>query len=1040
MTEQEIQPGIRVRIVGNPERSGTITPPPNARITNGIVMARVHFDGTHVPAWQRAANLEVVSAQSDPLEDLREGRVHGIAGFQRILTHEKLNGRLANVIYSMETSQTEFLPYQFKPVLKLLESPTNSLLIADEVGLGKTIEAGLIWTELRARSGARNLLVVCPPHLRNKWQTELKKRFGVQAAICGAKDLLQHLTQLKQDPSYSFAAICSYHGLRPPVKWEEQLPGANHRVAIAHLLSDSTAESPPFDLVVMDEAHYMRNRDNRTAELGELATSAAAHKVFLSATPIHTQNENLFNLLRLLDPDTFNSEYAFRSILEANAPLVRLRDLFRNPKAELAHIIEVLREAECNPFLTDSRVLESIRKELNDEPQLLSTLNARIELAYRIERVNLLGYAINRTRKRDIPGQRVERDVKTINVKLTDAEQTFYGAVTELVLQYADKHDLPGGFLYVMPQRQIASCMAAACARWNSATTADEDEADVNPDFDSPDHLPDEGVGPLVQYIADNIRRLPNPDQLHAEDSKFKKLFQTLKDYWEKHPDNKIVLFSYFRPTLHYLRQRLSAEGIETLVLLGGMVETKQEVIDQFRQTKTVRLLLSSEVGSEGLDIEFAKVLINYDLPWNPMVVEQRIGRLDRIGQEAEQILILNFIAEDTIDARIYDRLYRRLDLFRHALGDLEAVLGPIITELSRDLLTHRLTPEQQQDRVIAAEQAIANGLKIQEELEDKAALLSAYGDYILRQVEASHKLQRWIKAAEIERYVLDLFQKCYPKTRFQSVNAREHSFEICLDQDAFCEFDRFLQLSKLTGQTRLNTTSNRRIRFDNRTYLKSPISEEIVTQSHPLVRFAAWKTRTDQLIKAVPVTVQLAQVDLPSGVNPDIYVFNVQRWQVAGLREVEKLNIVATSLVSGQQLESNLAEQLVDQALNNGEDWRDPHLDADLGLAADRVTTMDDLASDEFLRFEQQCIDENQDRASIQITSIERFEQRRRKKLQEIMQAHLHRGRPGLAEATRGQIDKLTERCEVQRRGIRDRAKTEAEYNQICCGLIRAF
>jgi hypothetical protein len=292
----------------------------------------------------------------------------------------------------------------------------------------------------------------------------------------------------------------------------------------------------------------------------------------------------------------------------------------------------------------------------------------------------------------------------------------------------------------------------------------------------------------------------------------------------------------------------------------------------------------------------------------------------------------------------------------------------------------------------------------------------------------------------EIERYVLDLFQKCYPGARFQCVNAREHSFEMCLDQDAFCEFDRFLQLYKLTGQTRLNTTNNRQIRFDNRTFLKSPMGEEVVSQSHPLVRFAAWKTRTDQIIQAVPVAVQLAAAEFPAGVGPDLYVFNVQRWQVAGLREVEKLHIVAASLLSGQLLDPNLAEQLVDQALNSGADWRDPTLDADLALAAERVLKLDDLASDEFLRFEQQCMDENQDRAGIQITSIERFEKRRRKKLQEIMQAHQDRGRPGLVEATRGQIDKLTERCEVQRRGIRDRAKTEAEYHQICCGLIRAF
>ena len=1038
MTEPEIQPGIRVRIIGNPERSGTITAPPNSKYVNEVLMARVHFDGTHVPAWQRAANLEAISAHGDPLDDLRQGRVHGIASFQRILTHEKLSGRLANVIYSMETSQTEFLAYQFKPVLKLLESPTNSLLIADEVGLGKTIEAGLIWTELRARSGARNLLVVCPPHLRDKWQTELKNRFGVRADICGARELLEHLAQLKQDPNYSFAVICSYHGLRPPAKWEEQLPNVSPQIGLAHALSELSVDSTPLDLVVMDEAHYMRNSGNRTAELGELATAAASHRVFLSATPIHTQNENLYNLLRLLDPDTFNSEYAFRSILEANAPLVRLRDLLLNPHGLFAEILEQLTAAASNPFLAGSRVLESLQKELEVDSNQLSSPQSRSELAHRVERVNLLGYAINRTRKRDIPGKRVEREVKTVKVTLSARERAFYGGVTELVLRYADQHDLPGGFLYVMPQRQIASCMAAACARWASVSGEVGEDVEVSPDSNGAEDDP-RGPGPLVQFISENIHHLATTTQLQTEDTKFLMLVQTLKHYWQEYPSGKVVLFSYFRPTLRYLRNRLAAEGVQSFLLLGGMSESKQEVVNGFRNSDSIRLLLSSEVGSEGLDIEFARVLINYDLPWNPMVVEQRIGRLDRIGQEADQILIFNLIAEDTIDERIYERLYKRLNLFRRALGDLEPVLGPIISELTRDLLTHRLTEQQQEERVKAAEQAIAYGIRVQEELEEKAAVLAAHGDYILRQVEASHKLQRWIKAEEIERYVLDFFLKCFPATRLLCANAREHCFDISLDQDAFCDFDRFLQIHKLVGQTRLNTTQNRRIRFDNRTFLKSQAGDEIVSQSHPLVRFAAWKTRTDQLVQAVPVAVQLARSALPEGVAPDVYVFNVQRWQVAGLREVEKLRFVAASLADGQLLDQNLAERLVDHALTVGEDWRDPKLDADLALVAERVITLDDLASDEFLKFEQQCMDENQDRASIQITSIDRFESRRLQRLNEVLRMHMDKGRSSLADATHGQITKLKERCEVQRRAIRNRATTEAEYHQICCGLIRA-
>ena len=1036
MTEPEIKPGVRVRIIGNPERAGVIAPEPCKKTSSGVPMARVHFEGSHVPAWQRAANLELIPTEENPLDDLRQGRVHGLTTFQRILTHEKLSGRLANVIYSMETSQTEFLPYQFKPVLKLLESPNNSLLIADEVGLGKTIEAGLIWTELRARSGARNLLVICPPHLREKWQTELGSRFGVRAEICGAKEVLEHLRQWRKDSNHSFAIVSSFHGLRPPKNWEAEAPSKSPRIGVAHLLAELSAGSTPIDLVVIDEAHYMRNRDNRVAELGELATAAAAHRVFLSATPIHTRNENLYNLLRLLDPDTFNNEYAFRSILEANAPLVRIRDLLLSPGGSIEDIRQQFAEAAHNPFLKDSRVLESILKQLAENPAILDGPQARSELAYRVERVNLLGHAINRTRKRDIPGVRVEREVRTVMVGLAERERAFYEGITELVLSYADQHDLPAGFLYVMPQRQVASCMAAAAAHW--AAPADQaDDTEVNPDLDAAGGE-DDGDHPLVEFIRRNVHRLGTAAELEACDTKFHILVRTLKDYWEQNPKEKVVLFSYFRPTLHYLHRRLASEGVETAVLLGGMVESKQSVIDRFRST-TVRLLLSSEVGSEGLDIEFAKVLINYDLPWNPMVVEQRIGRLDRIGQEADRILIFNLIAEGTIDGRIYDRLYMRLQLFRRALGDLEAVLGPIVSDLTRELLTHRLTPEQQQERIKSAEQALAFGIQIQEELEEKAAVLAAYGDYILRQVEASHRMQRWIKAAEIERYVLDFFRKCFPQTQLQGIDPREHSYALYLDNDALYEFDRFLQFKNLNGQTGLNTAQRRRLRFDNRSYARPTLGEEVVTQSHPLVRFAAAKTRAERLSRCVPVAVQFTSAELPEGIVPGVYVFNVQRWQVTGLRELEKLHFLAAPLSPTlPSADQSQAERLIEQAMSLGEDWRDPGLDVDLAQVADVVIQLDDAASDEFIQFEQQCMDENADRARIQITSIDRFEARRLQKLNEVLRTHMDKGRASLAEALSGQIGKLKERCAIQRREIRDRSRTEAEYQQICFGLVR--
>ncbi|MFL6871058.1 MAG: SNF2-related protein, partial [Candidatus Azotimanducaceae bacterium] len=188
----------------------------------------------------------------------------------------------------MESTNTDFYPYQFKPVLNLLDSPSKGLLIADEVGLGKTIEAGLIWTELRSRLDANKLLVVCPAMLREKWVRELRKRFGVQAVIGDADELTRTLEQSLTGEINGFAIVCSKDGIRPPRGFDD----ANNEVVdtprakLASLLSDCAADEPLFDLVVVDEAHYMRNQDSMTSKLGRLLRPVADYMVLLSATPV----------------------------------------------------------------------------------------------------------------------------------------------------------------------------------------------------------------------------------------------------------------------------------------------------------------------------------------------------------------------------------------------------------------------------------------------------------------------------------------------------------------------------------------------------------------------------------------------------------------------------------------------------------------------------------------------------------------------------------------------------------------------------------
>ena len=196
--------------------------------------------------------------------------------------------------YSMESANTQFLAYQFKPVIKIINSPSNSILIADEVGLGKTIEAGLIWTELRARYDANRFIVLCPYSLTNKWQEELLNKFGIDAKIVKAVELyndLSNSTKIDRRAAY----ICGMQSMRPDRNWQdEDYKGnrANQR-KLALLLDELSFKDPVFDFLIVDEAHHLRNEDTQIHKFAHLLRNVSDHCAFLSATPIHLKNNDL---------------------------------------------------------------------------------------------------------------------------------------------------------------------------------------------------------------------------------------------------------------------------------------------------------------------------------------------------------------------------------------------------------------------------------------------------------------------------------------------------------------------------------------------------------------------------------------------------------------------------------------------------------------------------------------------------------------------------------------------------------------------------
>jgi superfamily II DNA or RNA helicase len=1028
-------PGQRVRLIYDPARIGVLTDRVRERTAQRIWLVAFP-DGRE---WVPEEELErVPEVEEDLIELLRGGSLAGAVALRRTLTHIRLNGKLANVVYSMDTTNTDFYPHQFKPVLKFLNSSANGMLIADEVGLGKTIEAGLIWTELRSRFDAARILVLCPAMLREKWKTELRTRFGVDAQIMDASEILELLRESTEGPQRGFAVIGSVQGLRPRRGWEDTEEDGPPGTALARFLLERADQDPIVDLLVIDEAHYLRNPESMTNRLGRLAKAIAQHVVLLSATPIHLRNEDLYHLVNLLDEDTFNNPLVFNSVLQANAPLVRARELVLTGRATSAELRAQLEQALQHQFLQGSRQLRTLLDEMPDDAALRDP-RRRSELAYRLETVNLLGHVLTRSRKREVTEWRVQRMAVPERIEMSEPERRFYAEVTEIVREYAGGHRGIEGFLLATPQRQLSSSMPAALRHWQrlEGDLSEELFEDLGIEMEE---RPE--IGPLVQQIAARVARSVDFAELRRNDSKYARFRQAVLDFLNGHPGDKLVVFSYFRATLAYLAERLAEEGVRCASLVGDANLDKEAVLEDFRDPAGPRVLLSSEVGSEGIDLQFCRVLVNYDLPWNPMRVEQRIGRLDRLGQQAEVITVWNLFYADTIDDRIYARLYVRLGIFERALGGLEAVLGDQIQQLTSELLSGRLTPEQEAARIDQTAVAIENIRRQEELLEEQATNLVAYGDYILNQVKAARELNRVITGADLEPYVLDFMRERYPGSDFRLLDPRDRTYEIELSPDARAELSAFVEENGLQRLTRLHRLAGGpvRCRFENRTASPRGRDVELLGQTHPLVRFVGRRIKvlsSQETIFYRTAAVRLDASQAPEVVPPAVYVFVSHRWTIEGLQAKEHLHFAAAPIGAETLLEDEAAEQLIVRAATAGVDWPEARNVVGLTQAARVADDLSAAADERYRGFVQRMRDENNDRADLQIATLDRHLNNQTEKLKAVRQRHIDAGRDNLAKATARQIEILQQAVALKRKRIEAKRRLDARHEEVCLGVI---
>jgi superfamily II DNA/RNA helicase len=639
--------------------------------------------------------------------------LHDYRGFSISSTVHKVRNTTSNTISTLKASRTIFKPYQYKPLVKFLKSDIKRLLIADEVGLGKTIEAGHIMLELAARGQLQNGLIICPNSLKDKWKTELREKFNFHFKIYeSSREFIRDLEDESGSKKRSIFGILNYEKCRND--------------AIKDCLENIDYS---FDIIICDEAHKIRNSETAQHKGVNAIIASCEAAVFLTATPIMTDIRNLHSLIRVLDPEGYDTYDIFNNAVRLNKPfIVALSQL--NSHVPLKEISEQLSSAivlqelsakdelfestenTVNDIFKEDELYQRVQKKLLNE---IDTPTTRAEAQQDLVDLNSLNHLYTRTRKKDVQNELdvVQRSAKTLRVELSQEERDFYDGIIE---QYDDQHPL--GLL--QRKRQVSSS--------------------------------------IIGYQIDEDQDLTSMLEEGVKDSKYF-VFRSIVKTVTEDSGRKLIVFAFFIKTLKYLKARLEREGISCEIIHGG-VSDRTEHIEHFRDNPKIKILLSSEVGSEGLDLQFCDALVNYDLPWNPMVIEQRIGRIDRVGQKSPVINIYNLILENTIEARIHDRLYERIKLFQESLGDLEEILGEsealgdLMTKQIEGLYKKHLSKEEQNERLDQLRQAFENEKLTLKRVESELSDAFANDVHFQNEITRIQNNRRYLTKSEIIQFI----------------------------------------------------------------------------------------------------------------------------------------------------------------------------------------------------------------------------------------------------------------------------------------------
>ena len=648
------------------------------------------------------------TGQIEPAIELADYRWIHVDRFRNLMTAYQINHPSGQNLYSLNSARIDFVPYQFRPALKMIHADEPRILIADSVGVGKTIEAGLIIKELSARQELEKILIICPRPLvaERKWEVEMK-RFDEEFIPLDGAALRQAISDMDRDgewPQRYNKAIVPY-SIMDSRLYHGESSGRSKSFGLLEL------DPPPhFDLVIVDEAHHIRNgsMEKEKAFAYKCTKYFCDHAdavVMLTATPLQTGDNDLFTLLNVLRPDIVIDQKTFQMMSRPNEYISGCIRAIRSAKEDwqsqaAGQLIQVRKTQWGDSVVVANPLYDSV---LNRLSQKNISREERVQLISDVESLHSFSTLINRTRRRDIQDFCIRHSI-TVETEFTPEQRQLHDELLRFEASaLAALHNVRSvPFMISTIRRQAASCIFGLVPHIRDIIERRFKSMNDDPEFDENDYDLDSDCSDKLVVLAKNVLEIAK--SLPENDPKFEKTYEIILQK-QTAENNKIMLFSTFRYTLAYLKEKLRAKGLRVEQVDGSVKdEQRYELKRRFELKKSepeaIDVLLFTEVGAEGLDYQFCDTMINYDLPWNPMRIEQRIGRIDRRGQQSEAVNIYNIITQGTVDADIYNRCLKRIGVFENSIGECEEILGEIASQIEQIVLDSKLTDAERKTKL----------------------------------------------------------------------------------------------------------------------------------------------------------------------------------------------------------------------------------------------------------------------------------------------------------------------------------------------------